>query len=158
MRPVPNAEQPFAWPRAHWGYDPQARPGPLGTNVPKPQGTKEEWGPRGWRWLHVTAIGYPLRPTPGEARAAAERISGFVGHIPCPECRGHAARYVRRRPLALENSDSLQVWAWRFHNAVNARLGKPLVSFDAYRAAYARELCWASGDPAACGAAGLPGR
>jgi hypothetical protein len=111
---------------------PAARRGP---DVPK-----SEWGPPKWAWLHRTTISYPAAPTPGVARATHRRIWAFVSRLPCAVCRDHAIRYLQRHPPDLASTDALQTWAWRFHNAVNARLGKQLVSFDEYRVLYADDI------------------
>lgn len=113
---------------------------------------KSSWGPRAWYWLHVTAINYPPSPTPVDARIAESRIWGFVTHLPCASCRDHATQFVRQRPPSLESTYALQAWVWRFHNAVNLRLGKPLIPYEEYLRLYADEICWAdwTGE---CGAA-----
>jgi hypothetical protein len=95
------------------------------------------WGPLGWDWLHVAAARYPTSPSPEEARRAFRRIWAFVTRLPCAACREHATRYVLRQPPILTSSSLLQVWAWRFHNAVNARLQKPLLPFETFRARWA---------------------
>jgi mitochondrial FAD-linked sulfhydryl oxidase len=109
-----------------------------------PNAPKNEWGPKGWNWLHTLAINYPQNPTQGEGRVAYRRIWDFITHLPCAECLEHAARFVARRPPDLSSTHALQAWVWGFHNAVNARLGKRLVSYEEYSAAYADELCWAN--------------
>ena len=109
-----------------------------------PRIPKWEWGPRGWKWLHVTAINYPLKPTLTDASIAHRRIWNFVANLPCPECRDHATRFFHQRPPVLLSAGDLQVWVWRFHNAVNLRLGKPLASYGDYLRLYADEICWAN--------------
>lgn len=109
-----------------------------------PNVSKKQWGPPGWRWLHTTAINYPRAPTRADAQATFRRVWDFVSNLPCEECRRHATHYVTSNPPNLASSDAFQEWAWRFHNAANARLGKPLVSFEEYRRLYARELCRAN--------------
>ena len=108
-------------------------------NVPK--GT---WGPKGWNWLHVTAINYPQRARRTDAKAAFRRVWNFVSNLPCIECRQHATQYVLSHPPNLAGSESFQDWAWQFHNDVNDRLGKTLITRDEYRQLYANELCWAN--------------
>lgn len=107
-------------------------------NVPK-----GKWGPRGWNWLHVTAINYPQDPTLAEARLAFRRIWNFITHLPCAECRAHAVQFVLRHPPDLSSTFGLQAWVWRFHNAVNYRLGKRVIPYEEYLAVYADEICWA---------------
>jgi hypothetical protein len=108
-------------------------------DIPKPT-----WGPLGWNWLHTTAIEFPAQPSAGDRREVLRRIWDFVSRLPCAECQGHARRYLQRNPPAADDTYSLQAWAWRFHNAVNARLGKRQVSYAAYQHAYSDEICWAS--------------
>jgi FAD-linked sulfhydryl oxidase len=132
-RAVPAAPEIWQWP-----------------NVPK-----GSWGPRGWNWLHILAINYPETATREDARVAFRRIWNFVTHLPCDDCRFHAVLFVRRRPPGLAGSVALQIWVWRFHNAVNARLDKRLVSYDEYLKRYADELCWANWG-AGCEARGAP--
>lgn len=117
--------------------------------VPKP-----EWARRGWTWLHGLAIRFPQEPThQARARALAE-IWRFFNALPCAECRFHATAYYRTVPPDVSSGAALQVWAWRFHNAVNIRLHKPFYPFEVYRAEYGEEISRAEwGD----GCAGAPG-
>jgi len=106
---------------------------------------KREWGPRGWNWLHITAINYPLRPSLADARSNFRRIWSFVTHLPCIECRAHAVRFVLQNPPSLASTYTLQSWVWKFHNETNIRLGKPFISYEEYQRIYADELCWSNG-------------
>jgi len=109
-----------------------------------PDVPKDEWGPKGWNWLHVLAINYPPAPTLPAARLTFRRIWNFAAHLPCIECRWHATRHILRHPPDLSGTEALQAWVWAFHNAVNARLGKPQVPFERYLRLYADELCLAN--------------
>lgn len=102
--------------------------------------SKKDVGRRGWRWLHLVSISYPCRAGPHEARAMHCRIWHFVLGLSCGECRAHAAAYLQARPPALAGSAALQVWAWTFHNEVNARTGAKPFSLADYNAAFAAEL------------------
>jgi len=108
-----------------------------GASEPAP---KDVWGPRGWYWLHAQAISYPESPTRSDQTAMFARFWSFVQTLPCPECRVHATTYAREYPPDFSGSTGLQTWAWRFHNAVNYRLGKPLMLAEEYREAYREEL------------------
>lgn len=103
----------------------------------------EEWTRAAWNWLHCTGIFLPEEPSPEEARAACARIHNFVRTLPCQRCAVHAGSYVARHPPDCAGSEALQRWAWGFHNAVNARLKKPELSYEGYRALYAEEILWA---------------
>jgi len=108
-----------------------------------PAGPKSVWGPVGWRWLHLTAIYYPRAPCPADAQRAAVRLRAFLARLPCAECRWHAARYLHHDPPALSGSEAFRVWTWRFHNAVNARLGHRLIPYAECRGLYAADIRWA---------------
>lgn len=90
------------------------------------------------------AINYPATPSTVDARTAVKRIWNFVSNLPCDECKFHAIRFVMQSPPALESTYSMQTWAWKFHNSVNARLGKPVISYTKYQHLYSDEICWAS--------------
>ena len=109
-----------------------------------PPQPKNAWGPRAWDWLHTIACIYPVIPTSPDVRIASQRIWNFINHLPCAECRSHAVNYVRQTPPTLESTYALQSWVWSFHNYVNYRLGKPIVSYDEYQRLYADEICAAN--------------
>mgnify|MGYP003692587161 CR=1 FL=1 len=100
---------------------------------------KSEWGPRGWAWLHTQAINYAAHPTKIDQAAMFARFWSFIQRLPCEECRMHATKYARQYPPDFSGSAGFQTWAWRFHNAVNYRLGKSLVTAEEYRGLYAEE-------------------
>jgi hypothetical protein len=68
------------------------------------------------------------------------RFWAFLHSLPCPECREHSLAYARTRPPDFSGSHAFQIWSWEFHNSVNARLGKPLMSAEEYNQHYAEEL------------------
>ena len=107
------------------------------------------WGPRGWRWLHSLAISFPRNPTARDRALARKQLADFIEKLPCKECRAHSAKYFADSPPDLTNSGTFQVWAWKFHNDVNKRLGKPLLPLSAYQQMYLIEMCWA-GQPVDC--------
>lgn len=98
------------------------------------------WGPQGWHWLHVKAINYPECPSKIEQIAMFAQFWAFIQKLPCPECQQHATAYARSYPPDFSGSSGFQTWAWRFHNAVNNRLGKPLMTSEEYRTTYMAEL------------------
>lgn len=50
----------------------------------------------------------------------------ITGRLSCDNCKTHAFDYIDANPP--ENCDDPFLWAWRFHNNVNERLGKEIVS------------------------------
>jgi len=77
------------------------------------------WGPARWDELHAAA--YAGRLTPAWLDAYTARLP----NIPCG-CRNHWKTWREADPLPGAASPAEQfAWAWRAHNAVNLRLGKP---------------------------------
>jgi FAD-linked sulfhydryl oxidase len=101
------------------------------------------WGPKWWRWLHITAINYPQNPTRRDAHEAANRVHHFIANLPCVMCRRHATGYTMSNPPKLVDNQDFQIWVWRFHNSVNARLGKKICEYDDYLSNYSDEICLA---------------
>ncbi|CAH6420826.1 Erv1/Alr family protein [uncultured virus] len=89
-----------------------------------------------------------------------EICSGF----PCDLCKDHCTEYIKNHPLEeyLDilvdiNGEKLElgmfVWAWKFHNAVNIRIKKPIMSWDTAYNLYSQseslicsKNCLAAGD------------
>ena len=123
-----------------WGPGPRELPLPLDTLPWAAEEPPSSWGPRAWYWLHAAAISYPASPPKPVHRAMHVRLWAFLRSLPCAACRGHALAYARAHPPALDGSREFQTWAWKFHNAVNRRLGKPHCSPEEYREIYQHEL------------------
>lgn len=84
-----------------------------------------QWGPAAWNLLH----GMGARAGKGveklrkdEEREILWLIKNLESIIPCGECRKHIGIYKKENML----KSSLEVgeWLWKFHEAVNERLGK----------------------------------
>lgn len=104
-------------------------------NVPK-----NTWGPIGWHWLHMIAIAYPVSPTNIEKELTNRRLWRFINNLPCSQCRSHATQYVLHNLPNLNSSKDFQIWVWNFHNEVNLRIRKPLVSFQQYLRNYSAAI------------------
>jgi hypothetical protein len=111
--------------------------------------TKSEWGPRHWNQIHTETIRYPVSPSRAEEVKMRARLVQLVTELPCPECRKEAIRHLMQNPPATRSTYALRTWGWRFHNAVNARLGKPQFPYESFCRSYADEL--ARADAAAGG-------
>jgi hypothetical protein len=85
------------------------------------------WGPVFWLTIHITALGYPEKPTYAQKRAAKEYFEGLQFLLPCPQCREHYKEHLQKNPIspALDNRRDLFEWTVRVHNSVNKMLGKP---------------------------------
>jgi hypothetical protein len=97
-------------------------PGPQFLEMPLPV----VWGPILWSLLHgMGRLGGTCLPKLAidEDREFRWLLGNLEGIVPCPECRGHIIEYKKKNPLPSECGD-FGLWIWRFHEAVNERLGK----------------------------------
>jgi len=90
------------------------------------------WGPKLWKLLHI--LGYYSARVPEIMKKDAKReMDWMLSHletiVPCVECRLHIEEY-RRTVAGPENLEAVAEWMWRFHEAVNGRLGKTGVPFS----------------------------
>lgn len=97
----------------------------------------EVWGSSFWFILHNGAANYPEKATP----LYAERMKGFIlglpVMIPCEKCSDHATSHIESNWCNLDKIVSGRKELFRFfhsfHNRVNERYGKPIMSLeDAY--------------------------
>lgn len=99
----------------------------------------DHWGPILWTILHAFAErgGKPSSPlyAPDEIRQWILVISTLPKIIPCPSCREHCEEWIITHPInAIKTLPQEKLYGWltdyvyTFHEAVNARIGKP--SFD----------------------------
>lgn len=62
-------------------------------------------------------------------------------NFPCAHCKEHFGRYLQDKPpekyktIKIEHKGKVMelgmfLWSWEFHNAVNKRLNKPIMSWD----------------------------
>ena len=83
--------------------------------------TKDVWGPKLWAQIHRMSLN---RDPP--------KFNKFLHSmdIPCNKCKFHFKEYIRSHPVT---KDTVR-WGIDFHNSVNRRLGKKVLS---YKVAYA---------------------
>lgn len=82
--------------------------------------------------MHIVSLGYAPNPSAEERAGAAAFYNSLKTMIPCPICRSHYAEFLAEEPVATKSRDDLIDWVYRLHNKVNARLGKPVLPFDAF--------------------------
>jgi hypothetical protein len=77
-------------------------------------------------------------------------IKDICENFPCKFCRGHCKEYIEEHPLEdyidvyikenkIKQYIGLFIWSWKFHNAVNERLRKPLMDWDTAYAIYVQQ-------------------
>lgn len=80
------------------------------------------WGPYYWGMLHIAAL--------ANAPEFPELVQMFPGLLPCSTCSADFKKIVETTPL----TGNYFMWSVDVHNQVNAKLGKPQVSYeDAHR-------------------------
>ena len=95
-------------------------------------------GPGVWNIIHRRAW---LAQTVESQRSFIEFMKDVCYHFPCVVCRGHCSEYIKNHPMeeylgvtvkmgTETRALGLFIWTWKFHNAVNIRLRKPLMSWD----------------------------
>lgn len=94
----------------------------------------DEWGPLLWQIFHTLAQKSGKQTnliTQGdEQRAWPLFMKTLVPIIPCPYCKDHFQEYLKKNPFNLPMdyfswNEYIVNWFYNFHEAVNARLGKP---------------------------------
>ncbi|AVK74797.1 Sulfhydryl oxidase [Pandoravirus quercus] len=98
-------------------------------------------GPPMWETLHYAAFQCPEPFDERVSSALIGLVRGYVVLLPCAECRGHFAALLDAHPpevAARSGRQAFARWTVDAHNAVNARLGKPLFTYDQATRRYAR--------------------
>lgn len=88
-------------------------------------------GPGYWAAWHIKSLQADGKEKKSEV---ARNIAIDIAYFPCMKCRTHAKEYVKSKPLmpAVRSLDKLSLFKWTvdFHNAVNLRLGKPMINWQ----------------------------
>lgn len=84
-----------------------------------------------WFTMHLIAFN---ANSLNEKKQCMNTIKLICNSLPCQTCRSHAKEYIKNNPMEehVKNSDplSLFIWTWTFHNTVNNRLGKNIISYE----------------------------
>ena len=95
------------------------------------------WGPPFWYTLHNGAFHYPKHASPLYSERMKNFILGLPIMVPCVVCKEHATAFIEKHRNKLNdicsNRDDLFKFFVDFHNQVNKRYNKPILSYeDAY--------------------------
>ena len=92
------------------------------------------FGPPMWFTLHNAAAHYPENPSPLTRERMKQIIIGLPVLIPCQNCSEHATAHIEKFYDQLDqicsSRDSLFKFFVDFHNYVNKRYNKPLMSYE----------------------------
>jgi hypothetical protein len=93
----------------------------------------ESWGPHAWKFIHIVALAYPVKPTL-EDKQNYKRFYTTIGDIiPCAHCREHYKENLVKNPITddiLMNRKKLLNWTIDIHNEVNKLTGKNTYDYD----------------------------
>lgn len=83
---------------------------------------------KSWKNVHIKA---KYATTTDKRNEFEQYIRYLAIRFPCGKCRTHIGVYIRENPIPKILTDkTIYKWAWSFHNSVNQRLGKPIVSWE----------------------------
>ena len=100
--------------------------------------TKQEWGNACWHLIH--SLSFKMK---NDDKSLIQELMNLLYNVclnlPCPECSEHAKEtfaHAKRNGASVNNIQDFQVFWWKFHNLVNQRTRKEMVSFDDAKAKY----------------------
>jgi hypothetical protein len=81
------------------------------------------WGPSAWHFLHLTAS---VAHTMDDRKRFVAYINTFATIIPCQLCKDHFAKNRQNFDIKnhLESAESMLMWTFLMHDAVNFAQGK----------------------------------
>lgn len=95
-------------------------------------------GPGTWNVIHRLAM---QAQTTEKQQTFIQEMTLICHGFPCSVCQNHCRQYLISHPMeeyvnviiqidGQPKNLGLFIWSWRFHNAVNTRLKKPLMSWE----------------------------
>ncbi len=93
----------------------------------------DKWGPVVWHALHYITLGYPDNPSNDQKEKYKMFFTLLIDVLPCSICADHFAENLKIMPLSenvLNTKESLIKWLIDFHNVVNEKNKKPIVSYE----------------------------
>ena len=91
------------------------------------------WGPHGWKFIHMVALGYPLHPTDDQQKNYKKFFLSIANILPCIICSNHYSENLIKYPLTdevLKNKTNLLHWTIDMHNEVNKMNNSKVYSYD----------------------------
>lgn len=92
---------------------------------------KDAIGQSTWLLLHALADHFDSEDPAHEIQLTV-LMTALATLYPCQDCRAHMSAYLNDHPPRFENRAHAVRWMFNFHNSVNERLGKPLMSAGEY--------------------------
>lgn len=89
------------------------------------QNAAQSFGPAMWTSIHNIALAYD--PTPERKKVLVDFMDNLATLFPCQKCSPHIREAIKTMPT--DSKLSVFKWSIDFHNAVNARIGKPVLTY-----------------------------
>jgi len=121
--------------------------------VPVKRDPSVYYGPGYWDVIHRMAFSLCEHPNLDLAQIniVVNQSLLIMRRFPCSVCRGHIEEYLAANPidtacLTRYGMDcSFFRWTWRYHNVVNNRKGKPLLTYEEAYSLYKTPLVTCTG-------------
>jgi hypothetical protein len=93
--------------------------------------SKSVWGPATWYLLHSMVLKIDDNINQSQLKELKGIILNIASNLPCPSCTQHAVSYITANRMELiDNIFALRVFIHKFHNKVNERLKKTIMSYE----------------------------
>ena len=102
-----------------------------------------EWGPGLWKFIHMAALNIKQNPTEAEIQSHLTFFDSLRNVLPCGVCRREYRKLITSGPLRLtpelfRTRRRAFKWTVDIHDAVSARLGRPVNKSRDWAATYER--------------------
>jgi hypothetical protein len=99
--------------------------------------SKNVWGPPTWKLLHCMTFKAKNTMTQPQIQELKKIIERIVSNLPCPICSTHAKSYFKTNKFnTLNTLDQIRYFMFVFHNNVNARIKKDLITYEEHNILY----------------------
>ena len=99
--------------------------------------SKETWGNNIWYLFHSLAHKIREEKFDTHKNNIIFIIRTICGTLPCPDCSKDATNMLNKIDFnTIRNKNDLKMFFFNFHNAINAKLGKPPFSYESLDAKY----------------------
>jgi len=82
-----------------------------------------------WIVLHAVVDAYPKKPNEVDKKLMEQLFQSLSYQLPCDTCNEHFREELTKYPIQLQSQQALNYWLIDFHNRVNARLGKRVLTY-----------------------------
>ena len=92
-----------------------------------------EWGHSLWKFIHAICIIDKETPQNNakESRKVIKILKSIKNIIPCEECKQEWKKHIHTLyTLDIYKPMELFHWSWQFHNKINKKINKPIITYD----------------------------